>query len=201
MANLLNVSQHYDHLIRAGNDPVSDPAPLRAYMDKWDGDLFFEILALQKVDKVLEIGVGSGRLAMRTAPLVQEFHGIDLSKETLEKAKEHLGNAVNISLYHGDFLDYTFDSSFTVIYGSLVFFHFKDKTRAFSRAWDLLLPGGRFVLSIDKNQQDILDMGDYQVQLYPDKKEEILAFGTATGFRVEVQKETEFAWIFSFVKA
>lgn len=33
---------HYDCLIDEGNDPVHDPAPLKDYMDKWDGDRFIE---------------------------------------------------------------------------------------------------------------------------------------------------------------
>ena len=33
---------HYDSLIDENNDPVHDPAPLKDYMNKWDGDRFIE---------------------------------------------------------------------------------------------------------------------------------------------------------------
>ena len=36
------VAKHYDILINEGNDPVHDPAPLKAYMDKWDGQEFID---------------------------------------------------------------------------------------------------------------------------------------------------------------
>jgi len=35
---------HYDALIDENNDPVYDPAPIKAYMDKWDGEVFIEAL-------------------------------------------------------------------------------------------------------------------------------------------------------------
>ncbi len=200
MSVFYEIAKHYDRLIEAGNDPVCDPISLRTYMDKWDGALFFEILALCPEEKVLEIGVGSGRLAIRTAPLVKEFHGIDLSEKTIERARKHLQRFKNVSLYQGDFLDYKFDSAFDTIYASLVFFHFQAKEKAFDRVRELLRPGGRFVLSIDKNQSTILDMGSYKVQLHPDTKDKILALGTAQGFRLEALCETEFAYIFRFDK-
>jgi len=37
--------------------------------------------------KVLEIGVGGGRVAKRIAPLCQELHCLDISKEMLKKAQ------------------------------------------------------------------------------------------------------------------
>ena len=63
-----DVSIHYDLLLAEGQDPVRDPAPLRAYMDKWDGKPFLDALQLSPEKTVLEIGVGTGRLAVRTAP-------------------------------------------------------------------------------------------------------------------------------------
>lgn len=32
----MNTVTHYDLLIAENNDPVHDPEPLRAYMDKWE---------------------------------------------------------------------------------------------------------------------------------------------------------------------
>ena len=53
-------------------------------------------MQLSKDKTVLEIGVGTGRLAVRTAPLCKGFYGIDISTEmvvgaegdTLESIKE-----------------------------------------------------------------------------------------------------------------
>ena len=78
---------HYDSLIDENNDPLQDTPALRAYMDKWDGQAFFEMLALSSNQKVLEIGCGTGRLAVRVAPVVSSFFGIDISPKTVERAK------------------------------------------------------------------------------------------------------------------
>ena len=72
----VDVITHYDLLVDEGNDPVCDPEPLKQYMDKWDGKPFIDALRLDKSKSVLEIGVGTGRLAVKTAPLCKCFTGI-----------------------------------------------------------------------------------------------------------------------------
>ena len=83
---LVGVREHYDRLIDENNDPARDPEPLKAYMDKWDGREFLDAMELDREKTVLEIGVGTGRLACKTAPLCKEFFGIDLSPRTVERA-------------------------------------------------------------------------------------------------------------------
>ncbi len=65
--------QHYDLLIEENNDPVHDPKPLQDYMDKWDGQTFIDKMELDKDKSVLEIGVGTGKLAVKTALLCGEY--------------------------------------------------------------------------------------------------------------------------------
>ena len=79
----VDVITHYDLLISDGNDPVLDPPELQRYMDGWDGQLFIDLLGLDKKKSVLEIGCGTGRLARRIAPLVDFFCGIDISPRTV----------------------------------------------------------------------------------------------------------------------
>ena len=73
------IVRHYDLLIDENNDPVHDPKSLQNYMDKWDGQTFIDKMELDKDKSVLEIGVGTGRLAVRIAPECREFFGIDSS--------------------------------------------------------------------------------------------------------------------------
>lgn len=82
--------KHYDLLIEENNDPVLDPKPLRDYMDLWDGTLFLQRMELSAAKRVLEIGVGTGRIALRVVPHCGDFCGIDLSPKTVLRAREHL---------------------------------------------------------------------------------------------------------------
>lgn len=190
------VVEHYDLLVEEGNDPVHDPDILRDYMDLWDGQGFLDRMGLDTAKTVLEIGVGTGRLAVRVAPLCGAFWGIDLSPKTIERAGENLSEFGNVRLCRGDFLTHEFAEAFDVVYSSLTFMHIKDKQEALRRIEGLLRPGGRLVLSIDKNRSDVIDTGTRKVRIYPDDPEEISAFIGNAGLRLTERYETEFAHIF-----
>lgn len=84
---------HYDLLIDEGNDPYRDPPVLQAYMDNWDGQPFLDALELTRDKSVLEIGIGTGRLAARAAPRCARLTGIDLSPKTIARAREKPGRS------------------------------------------------------------------------------------------------------------
>ncbi len=191
-----DVIRHYDLMIDENNDPVRDPEPLREYMDKWDGRQFIDSLKLTKEKSVLEIGVGTGRLAVRTAPECREFCGIDLSPKTIKRAKENLNNQTNVTLVCGNFTEYNFEHKFDVIYSSLTFMHIKDKQTAINKVKSLLNIGGRFVLSIDKNQSDTIDYETRKIKIYPDNKEDIVRYITQSGMNLIKVFETDFVFVF-----
>ena len=84
------VIYHYDSLIDENNDPACDPKPAQEYMNKWDGQVFIDELELSTSKTVLEIGVGTGRLALKVCGKCKSFVGIDISPKTIERAKENL---------------------------------------------------------------------------------------------------------------
>ena len=191
-----SVTHHYDSLIDENNDPVHDPKPLRDYMDKWDGQAFIDSMELDNNKSVLEIGVGTGRLAVRVAPLCGEFCGIDISPKTIDRAKENLAEYRNIDLICGNFLSYKFDRKFDLIYSSLTFMHIEDKQRAINKVETLLKDGGKFVLSIDKSKSEYIDTGTRKIKIYPDTKEKTVEYIKAAGLTILNQYDTEFATIF-----
>lgn len=195
-----DVIRHYDLMIDENNDPVRDPEPLREYMDKWDGQQFIDSLKLTKEKSVLEIGVGTGRLAVRAAPECRDFCGIDISTKTVKRAKENLKKQTNVTLVCGDFMSYEFGRKFDIIYSSLTFMHIKDKQAAINKVKTLLNIGGRFVLSIDKSQSDTIDYGTRKIKIYPDNKEDIVKYITQSGMSLIKVFETEFAEIFAAAK-
>ena len=191
----MDVKTHYDLLIDEENDPFRDPEPLRAYMDRWDGNLFLDALELTGTERVLEIGVGTGRLAGRVIPQCGCFTGIDLSPKTIARARENLNPPANVELLCGDFLAFLPEEPFDVIYCSLTMMHFSDKAAFLSKVASLLRVGGRFVLSLDKNRVPWIDMGSRKVQIYPDDPAQTAEYIRAVGMDMTDGWETEAAWV------
>ena len=191
-----SVTPHYDLLIDENNDPVHDPKPLQDYMDKWDGQAFIDKMKLDKDKTVLEIGVGTGRLAVRVAPLCGEFHGVDISSKTIERAKANLAEFENVRLTCADFLSCKFDRSFDVIYSSLTFMHIEEKQKAVNKITGLLNEAGRLVLSIDKNPSEFIDTGTRKIRIFPDTPVEMAECIRTAGLTILNQYDTEFATIF-----
>ena len=173
---LNQVIEHYDLLAEEGDDPVHDPQFLKDYMDKWDGQRFIEKLNLEKTKEVLEIGVGTGRLAVRTVPLCGCFFGIDISAKTIELAKKNLAEWDNAVLLCGDFMTYTFPQTFDVIYSSLTFMHIEAKQIALNKVAGLLKDG--------------------KVRVFPDNPDEMATKMERAGLKMIEQYETEFAHVF-----
>ncbi len=191
-----DVIRHYDLLIDENNDPVHDPKPLRDYMDEWDGQAFIDKMELNKDKSVLEIGVGTGRLAVRVVPLCGEFYGVDISTKTIERAKENLAEFENVRLACADFLSYEFGRTFDVVYSSLTFMHIEDKQKAVNKIAGLLNNAGRFVLSIDKNPSEFIDTGTRKIRIFPDTPVEMAKCIRTAGLTILNQYDTEFATIF-----
>jgi len=123
----MDMRSHYDLLIEENNDPFRDPPALQKYMESWDGQLFLDLMELDRSKMVLEIGVGTGRLAVKAAGCCRWLTGIDISAKTIERARENLRHCLNISLICDDFITYQFPETFDVIYSSLTMMHFQDK--------------------------------------------------------------------------
>ena len=189
----MDVRTHYNLLIDEENDPFRDPHPLRTYMDNWDGPAFLAALVLEQCQEVLEIGIGTGRLAARVAPDCARLTGIDISPKTIARAVENLADHANIDLICGDFLTYSFEKQFDLVYSSLTLMHFEDKSAFLSKAASLLRPVGKLVLSLDKSQSETLDMGTRRLRIYPDTPERIIPL--LGPLRLTDRFETEFAHI------
>ena len=191
---IVGAEAHYDALIREGHDPANDPPILARHMDKWDGEPFIDALALSGTSRVLEIGVGTGRLAKRVlAAGCGHFTGIDLSAPTIRRAQQNLGSWHNVSLIWGDFMAHGFPDPFDVVYCSLTLFHIADKRRFAGKVEALARQ--RFVASIPKQRECSLHYGGRMIPLFPDDAEEFGAMLMDAGFGTLHMVEVEFARI------
>ncbi len=197
----MNIIDHYDKLIDENNDPVYDPEHLKEYMDKWDGQIFIDAMKLDKTKTILEIGVGTGRLALKTISLCKNFFGIDISPKTIERATHNLSQYQNAELICADFMAYDFNTSFDVIYSSLTYMHIKEKQKCINKICSLLNSKGCFVLSIDKSRNEYIEFGNRKIKIYPDNPTDIKAYVANSGLLLLDFIETEFAYIFVCLKA
>ena len=196
----MDVITHYNMLIDEENDSYRDPPLLQSHMDKWDGKIFIDALKLSGSENVLEIGIGTGRLAAKTAPLCKALTGIDISPKTSERAKENLKAHSNIKYICADYMSYGFEEKYNVIYSSLTSMHFEDKHAFISKTSNLLKDSGIFCISIDKNQSEYIDMGTRKLRIYPDTTENIKAISEKCSLSFKAIHETEFAHILIFYK-
>ena len=191
----MDVIDHYDLLIEEQNDPFRDLPVLQEYMSEWDGEPFLEALELSKDKSVLEIGIGTGRIAVKVAPCCLKMTGIDISPQTIERAKDNLNEYSNISFICGDFNVHEFDETFDVIYSSLTMMHFENKGAVINKVDKLLNDNGIFCLSIDKNQSEYIDMGTRKIKVYPDTLDNITLIIEETAMSVVNVIETDNAYI------
>ena len=164
-------------------------------MDKWDGEKFIESMQLDKSKSVLEIGIGTGRLAIKVAPNCKNLCGIDISEKTIKRAAENLSLYQNIKLICGDFISCEFDTQFDVIYSSLTFMHIQDKLSAIQKTATLLTNNGLFVLSIDKSQNEYIDMGNRKINIYPDNPDDIHRYLSISKLKIINEFETDHAYV------
>ena len=196
----MDIKTHYDLLVEEDNDSFRDPPILQKYMESWDGQVFIDLMELDQSKNVLEIGVGTGRLAVKTARRCRHLTGIDISSKTIARAKENLMHCSNISLICDDFMSYPFTETFDVIYSSLTMMHFEDKKPLISKVSSLLNNNGLFCLSIDKNQNEWIDMGNRRIRIYPDTLERTVMLANQAGLSEKKTVEIENAYLIVFMK-
>ena len=110
-------------------DSISPTARARAELfdldyGSFDADLpFYESLARQTGGPILELGVGTGRVATFLAHAGYGVHGIDTDEAMLSRAREKAGRASNITLLCGDMRDFDLGRTFALIFAGYGAFH------------------------------------------------------------------------------
>ncbi len=99
-----------------------------------------------------------------------------------------------------DFIKQAFDCTYDVIYSSLTFMHVKEKRNALQKIYSLLNKEGRFVLSIDKSQNQIIDTGYSQIEIYPDNPQSIAKEMGEIGFQEVRVNEIKLAYVITAKK-
>lgn len=103
--------------VRSDNDPIRQAGWISSYtnekftreeMDEWVDNAVCKLKPyLSQNTRVLEVGIASGLTCCAIAPLVREYIGVDISKETLVKTREILSQKgiENVSLIVADAME------------------------------------------------------------------------------------------------
>ncbi len=112
-------------------------------------DAVAALVSLAGEGPVLELGIGTGRLALPLAERGLEVHGIDASEAMLEKLREKPGGG-GIPTAIGDFADVAVEGRYSLVFvAANTFFGVltqEDQVRCFENVEDRLLEGGVFAL-------------------------------------------------------
>ena len=121
--------------------------------DQWHPTAPDEMIAALKelagTGPVLELGIGTGRVALKLAEQGLEVHGIDSSEAMIAKLRAKTGGS-RILVTMGNFADVGVDASYTMIFVVFnTFFCFpsqEDQVRCFANVAKRLRSGGLFVI-------------------------------------------------------
>lgn len=120
------------------------------YEAEWETDAAVDRIAeLAAAGKVLELGIGTGRLAIPLAGRGIEVHGVDASAEMVGKLREKPGGD-RIPIVLGDFAKVDCGRDFSIVVLAVnTIFALPDQqaqVACFANAARHLMPGGRFVV-------------------------------------------------------
>lgn len=143
--------KYYNETAQKYDDWHINP-PSAKIVDEWNfSNLKRFINSDKKLNKVLELGCGTGRMANSLFKIATEVYGVDVSEEVLKIAKSKYpdlkltcSEVVNLP-----YQDNCFD--LVLINGSL--HHFFAVEKAFAEAYRVLKPGGFFVLLGEPSSQ------------------------------------------------
>jgi ubiquinone/menaquinone biosynthesis C-methylase UbiE len=110
-------------------------------------EIIRQVLAIGPDDRVLEVGVGVGRIAEHVAPACGRFTGVDISANMIAHGRQRLARLPNVELQvltRSDLSQFP-DASFDKVYFQIVLIHL-DREDAFHYLREtarVLAPGGR----------------------------------------------------------
>ena len=139
---------------------IDEYAAIAAVYDLWSADMtadvpFYVAEAVADGGPVLEIGVGTGRVAAAMARAGVEVVGIDVSPSMLARAREALadeGVADRVTLVEADMRRFALDRTFPLaVLPYRVFAHARtveEQVQTLRSVRDHLDPGGRIILNV-----------------------------------------------------
>lgn len=139
-----------------------DENPVRREMARAVAQKMIDRLDLSTSMKALEIGSGTGLVTLQLAPHLGSITALDGSQNMLEELKKKM-EILEISNIHLHFADLEKDplpgGGYDMIFSNMVIHHIKNANSLLKKAYDVLAPGGRLVIT-DLDTEDGSFHGD-----------------------------------------
>ena len=106
-----------------------------------------DALPLERDDRLLDVGCGTGAAVRLAAPAVERAVGVDLSAAMIARGRELAARLPNVELREGDAEALPFDDgAFTAALCTTSLHHYPQPERAIAEIARVLAPGGRAVI-------------------------------------------------------
>jgi len=190
---------------REGYDlAAADYDKKEAYLNSFEQDCWDYVLTDLRDKDALDVGAGTGRLAVTLLRRGAKVTALDVSAKMLEKL--HKKNPA-IKIVEGDAEDLPFESeSFDLVTAAFVVVHLKDPAIFFKEAERVLRPGGELIVT-NINQKEAPSVktsaGQIKIKSYYHRPEKIRELLEAIGFGIVEEKivREKDNWINQIIKA
>lgn len=146
--NLAVQREYYDRTAKNYDEWHIEPGSSQI-VDQWNFNNLKKYLGNKKINRILDLGCGTGRLSRRLLTISPEVYGVDASKEVLKIARE---KNPELKLAFAEAIDLPYEDEFfdlVIINGSL--HHFFAMEQTFKEVSRVLASGGVFAILGEPN--------------------------------------------------
>jgi ubiquinone/menaquinone biosynthesis C-methylase UbiE len=157
------------------------------YWDSFEKGRVLPLLGEVKDKKILDVGAGNGRLALRLAKLGAEVTALDVSEKMIERLKDL--KIKRLTTVIGDCEDLLFaEESFDMVIATFLIVHLKDLKKFFDEAYRVLKPNGLFLITnINQRQAPVIKTkkGSIEIESYYHRPEKVIEELEMLAFKIE----------------
>lgn len=176
-----------------------------AFLDTFEENDLFRMIGDVSGKKILDIGVGTGRILNLLFQKNSEVWGIDVSEGMLKIAKDRFPQ---LNILEGDFRDLPFkDEEFDFLISTFVLVHIRELKEAFLEAYRVLKVGGEILITnINQRKAPELIVSDKEsiiINSFYHRPQDVISALEYAFFQIEEEKiiREGKTWITQLVKA
>lgn len=169
------------------NLAVDDYARREKYWDSFEKDKILSMLGDLKGKRVLDVGAGTGRLAVRMVKSGADVTALDISEKMLKKLFNVPSSMFHVVVGDAENLEFA-GESFDVVIAAFLIVHLKDPRRFFDEAYRVLKSGGLFlVTNINQRKAPSVKTKDglIEIESYYHRPESVVELLEELAFSVE----------------